>query len=74
MRFCPTGGIDAANAPAYLALPNVACVGGSWMCKGEDVEALAAQAASLARRRAPLARDDRDRGRHRLGMQVPAAE
>jgi 2-dehydro-3-deoxyphosphogluconate aldolase / (4S)-4-hydroxy-2-oxoglutarate aldolase len=30
-RFCPTGGIDAARAPAYLALPNVACVGGSWM-------------------------------------------
>ena len=31
VRFCPTGGIDAAKAPAYLALPNVACVGGSWM-------------------------------------------
>ncbi|WCB92233.1 hypothetical protein DSM104299_00923 [Baekduia alba] len=31
MRFCPTGGIDAAKAPSYLALPNVACVGGSWM-------------------------------------------
>jgi 2-dehydro-3-deoxyphosphogluconate aldolase / (4S)-4-hydroxy-2-oxoglutarate aldolase len=30
-RFCPTGGIDAVRAPAYLALPNVACVGGSWM-------------------------------------------
>ncbi|GAA2087319.1 bifunctional 4-hydroxy-2-oxoglutarate aldolase/2-dehydro-3-deoxy-phosphogluconate aldolase [Streptomyces albiaxialis] len=30
-RFCPTGGIGAANAPAYLALPNVACVGGTWM-------------------------------------------
>lgn len=30
-RFCATGGIDAAKAPAYLALPNVACVGGSWM-------------------------------------------
>lgn len=30
-RFCPTGGIDAAKAPAYLRLPNVACVGGSWM-------------------------------------------
>ncbi len=29
--FCPTGGIDAAKAPAYLALPNVACVGGSWV-------------------------------------------
>jgi 2-dehydro-3-deoxyphosphogluconate aldolase/(4S)-4-hydroxy-2-oxoglutarate aldolase len=31
MRFCPTGGIDAERAPRYLALPNVACVGGSWM-------------------------------------------
>jgi 2-dehydro-3-deoxyphosphogluconate aldolase/(4S)-4-hydroxy-2-oxoglutarate aldolase len=49
MRFCPTGGIDAAKAPSYLALPNVACVGGSWMCKGENVEALAAQAAGLSR-------------------------
>ena len=29
--FCPTGGIDAESAPAYLALPNVACVGGSWL-------------------------------------------
>jgi 2-dehydro-3-deoxyphosphogluconate aldolase/(4S)-4-hydroxy-2-oxoglutarate aldolase len=31
VRFCPTGGIDAAKAAGYLALPNVACVGGSWM-------------------------------------------
>jgi 2-dehydro-3-deoxyphosphogluconate aldolase/(4S)-4-hydroxy-2-oxoglutarate aldolase len=31
VRFCPTGGIDLERAPAYLALPNVACVGGSWM-------------------------------------------
>lgn len=31
VRFCPTGGIDVAKAPAYLALSNVACVGGSWM-------------------------------------------
>jgi 2-dehydro-3-deoxyphosphogluconate aldolase / (4S)-4-hydroxy-2-oxoglutarate aldolase len=31
MRFCPTGGIDAQNAREYLALPNVACVGGTWM-------------------------------------------
>lgn len=30
-RFCPTGGIDAARAKAYLALPNVLCVGGSWV-------------------------------------------
>ena len=31
MAFCPTGGIDAAKAPAYLALPNVAGIGGSWI-------------------------------------------
>ena len=31
MRFCPTGGIGEGDAAAYLALPNVACVGGSWM-------------------------------------------
>ena len=31
VMFCPTGGIDAASAAAYLALPNVACVGGSWL-------------------------------------------
>ena len=30
-RFCPTGGIGPASAPEYLALPNVGCVGGSWM-------------------------------------------
>ena len=47
LRFCPTGGIDAANAPAYLAQPNVVCVGGSWMVSGdfERVEALAREAA-----------------------------
>jgi 2-dehydro-3-deoxyphosphogluconate aldolase/(4S)-4-hydroxy-2-oxoglutarate aldolase len=53
--FCPTGGIDAEKAKAYLALPNVACVGGSWVTpaaalKAGDwaqVEALAAAAARL---------------------------
>ncbi len=30
-RFCPTGGITPANAEAYLHLPNVGCVGGSWL-------------------------------------------
>jgi 2-dehydro-3-deoxyphosphogluconate aldolase/(4S)-4-hydroxy-2-oxoglutarate aldolase len=49
--FCPTGGIDAAKAPAYLALPNVLCVGGSWMLpKGGDygkIEELARAAAGL---------------------------
>ncbi|MCE7012061.1 bifunctional 4-hydroxy-2-oxoglutarate aldolase/2-dehydro-3-deoxy-phosphogluconate aldolase [Kibdelosporangium philippinense] len=31
LRFCPTGGISADTAPDYLALPNVGCVGGSWL-------------------------------------------
>lgn len=31
VTFCPTGGITAATAPDFLALPNVACVGGSWL-------------------------------------------
>ncbi|MDB1087800.1 bifunctional 4-hydroxy-2-oxoglutarate aldolase/2-dehydro-3-deoxy-phosphogluconate aldolase [Streptomyces sp. ACA25] len=31
VRFCPTGGVTAESALAYLALPNVVCVGGSWM-------------------------------------------
>ena len=31
VNFCPTGGIDRATSADYLALPNVACVGGSWL-------------------------------------------
>jgi 2-dehydro-3-deoxyphosphogluconate aldolase/(4S)-4-hydroxy-2-oxoglutarate aldolase len=31
MLFCPTGGVTAETAPGYLALPNVGCVGGSWL-------------------------------------------
>ncbi|MBV8628338.1 MAG: 2-dehydro-3-deoxyphosphogluconate aldolase, partial [Paraburkholderia sp.] len=31
VRFCPTGGITPQSAPNYLALPNVVCVGGSWL-------------------------------------------
>jgi 2-dehydro-3-deoxyphosphogluconate aldolase / (4S)-4-hydroxy-2-oxoglutarate aldolase len=38
-RFCPTGGVTAASAPAYLALPNVACVGGTWMVPKEAIAA-----------------------------------
>ncbi|MFG2898038.1 bifunctional 4-hydroxy-2-oxoglutarate aldolase/2-dehydro-3-deoxy-phosphogluconate aldolase [Streptomyces zaomyceticus] len=30
-RFCPTGGVSPANARNYLSLPNVGCVGGTWM-------------------------------------------
>jgi 2-dehydro-3-deoxyphosphogluconate aldolase / (4S)-4-hydroxy-2-oxoglutarate aldolase len=53
--FCPTGGVDAQNAQAYLALPNVACVGGSWlappaaMVRGDwdEIQQLASRAAHL---------------------------
>jgi 2-dehydro-3-deoxyphosphogluconate aldolase/(4S)-4-hydroxy-2-oxoglutarate aldolase len=38
-RFCPTGGIDAALAERYLSLPNVLCVGGSWIAPGDAVAA-----------------------------------
>jgi 2-dehydro-3-deoxyphosphogluconate aldolase/(4S)-4-hydroxy-2-oxoglutarate aldolase len=38
-KFCPTGGIDAAKAPAYLALPNVITVGGSWMVPADALAA-----------------------------------
>ena len=39
VRFCPTGGISAATAPAYLALPNVACVGGGWVAPADAIAA-----------------------------------
>lgn len=39
VRFCPTGGITAANAASYLSLPNVICVGGSWVAPDAMVEA-----------------------------------
>lgn len=39
VKFCPTGGIDAAKAPAYLALPNVLTVGGSWMVPNDALRA-----------------------------------
>ncbi|MFJ5309007.1 bifunctional 4-hydroxy-2-oxoglutarate aldolase/2-dehydro-3-deoxy-phosphogluconate aldolase [Streptomyces sp. NPDC088350] len=55
-RFCPTGGIGVNSAPEYLALPNVGCVGGSWMIPADAVaardwgriEALAREAAALS--------------------------
>lgn len=55
LRFCPTGGISTRNAPDYLALPNVGCVGGSWLAPKnllaagdwDEIERLAAEAAAL---------------------------
>lgn len=38
-RFCPTGGVSAANAATWLAEPNVIAVGGSWLCPASDVKA-----------------------------------
>ena len=38
-RFCPTGGISPENAGQFLALPNVACVGGSWLAPLDAVRA-----------------------------------
>jgi 2-dehydro-3-deoxyphosphogluconate aldolase / (4S)-4-hydroxy-2-oxoglutarate aldolase len=54
-RFCPTGGISPASAPAYLALANIGCVGGSWLTPKDAlatgdwdrITALAAAAAAL---------------------------
>lgn len=39
VRFIPTGGITVANLPQYLALPNVAACGGSWMVKEDMISA-----------------------------------
>ncbi|MEV7006805.1 bifunctional 4-hydroxy-2-oxoglutarate aldolase/2-dehydro-3-deoxy-phosphogluconate aldolase [Streptosporangium sp. NPDC051022] len=55
VRFCPTGGIKLTTAPGYLALPNVGCVGGSWLTPADAlasgdysrIEKLAAEAAAL---------------------------
>ncbi|MET8950956.1 bifunctional 4-hydroxy-2-oxoglutarate aldolase/2-dehydro-3-deoxy-phosphogluconate aldolase [Streptomyces sp. NPDC004393] len=60
-RFCPTGGIGPVNAPDYLALPNVGCVGGTWMVPQDAIEArdwariegLAREAAALRKQPPP---------------------
>jgi 2-dehydro-3-deoxyphosphogluconate aldolase/(4S)-4-hydroxy-2-oxoglutarate aldolase len=38
-RFCPTGGVNATNAPAYFALSNVLCVGGAWVAPPAAIRA-----------------------------------
>ena len=56
LRFCPTGGVTTRNAGDYLSLPNVICVGGSWVAPDDAVKAgnwamiekLAREAAALA--------------------------
>ena len=55
--FCPTGGLTPENAPQFLALPSVRCVGGSWLVPADAlaagdwarITALAAQAKALGR-------------------------
>ena len=57
VKFCPTGGVTPQNARELLALPNVACVGGSWLVPGDAlaqgdwarIEALAREATQLPR-------------------------
>ena len=57
VKFCPTGGVTQQNANDLLSLPNVACVGGSWLvpadalAKGDwaRIEALAREATQLPR-------------------------
>lgn len=40
-KFCPTGGVSPDNANAYLQLPNVTCIGGSWMVSNELIKSQA---------------------------------
>ncbi len=55
VKFCPTGGVTSGNAAEFLSLPNVACVGGSWLVPGDAlaqgdwarIKALAHQASRL---------------------------
>lgn len=57
VRFCPTGGVSLKNAPDYLRMQNILCVGGSWvapkeaMARGDwaEITRLAAEAAALPR-------------------------
>lgn len=54
-KFCPTGGISLANAANYLNLPNVVCIGGSWVCPNDalasgdwqKIESLAKEASQI---------------------------
>jgi 2-dehydro-3-deoxyphosphogluconate aldolase/(4S)-4-hydroxy-2-oxoglutarate aldolase len=57
VKFCPTGGVSLANATEFLSLPNVVCVGGSWLTPADAVAqgdwpritALALEASQLKR-------------------------
>jgi 2-dehydro-3-deoxyphosphogluconate aldolase/(4S)-4-hydroxy-2-oxoglutarate aldolase len=72
VTFCPTGGVTATTAPDFLALPNVGCVGGSWLTPRDAVTAgdwpritaLAREAAGL---RASVANAPSDRSDPMIG-------
>jgi len=55
VRFCPTGGVGADNFMDWLALPNVASVGGSWLAPSSEIRA-GDWAAITARARAAMAK------------------
>ncbi|MCY1419374.1 2-dehydro-3-deoxy-phosphogluconate aldolase [compost metagenome] len=38
VRFCPTGGVNPGNVKSYMALPNVMCVGGTWMLDSDWIK------------------------------------
>jgi 2-dehydro-3-deoxyphosphogluconate aldolase/(4S)-4-hydroxy-2-oxoglutarate aldolase len=58
VKFCPTGGVTSGNAAEFLSLPNVACVGGSWLVTADAlaqgdwarIEALAREASQIQRK------------------------
>ncbi len=58
VKFCPTGGVTQGNAAEFLSLPNVACVGGSWLVPADAlaqgdwarIEALAREASQIQRK------------------------
>lgn len=57
LTFCPTGGIDLEKAKTYLKLPNVICVGGSWVVPTDKIEAGDFDAITVLAREAAALRD-----------------
>jgi 2-dehydro-3-deoxyphosphogluconate aldolase/(4S)-4-hydroxy-2-oxoglutarate aldolase len=60
LLFCPTGGVTLESAPNYLALPNVVCVGGSWMLNPQTIAKKDWAAVAAASRKAAQLRKDED--------------
>jgi len=73
--FCPTGGIDAIKAATYLALANVACVGGSWMIAPSLIEAQDFGRSNSSHGKRPLSAAAVERGnRHGASEEAGAAK